>query len=132
MYAIRSYYELGLARRGLLLFVGGTGAGKSSTQAAMIGYRNQHCEGHILTIEDPVEFVHQHGRCLVTQREVGSDTESFAAGLKSALRQAPDLILIGEIRDPETMEFALSFAETGHLCMATLHANSANQAIERT
>ncbi len=123
--------ELGLAKRGLLLFVGATGAGKSSTQAAMIGHRNRHTDGHILTIEDPVEFVHEHGRCLVTQREVGTDTESFEVGLRNALRQAPDLILIGEIRDAETMAFALAFAETGHLCMATLHANNANQAIDR-
>ncbi len=123
--------ELGVAKRGLLLFVGATGAGKSTTQAAMIGYRNRTTDGHILTIEDPVEFVHHHGRALITQREVGTDTESFDAALKSALRQAPDVILIGEIRSQETMEFALSFAETGHLCMATLHANNANQALER-
>jgi len=123
--------QLALTRRGLILFVGATSAGKSSTQAAIIGYRNQQTDGHILTIEDPVEFVHQHGRCMVTQREVGTDTVSFAEGLKSALRQSPDLILIGEIRDQETMEFALSFAETGHLCLATLHANNANQAIDR-
>ena len=123
--------ELGVAKRGLLLFVGATGAGKSTTQAAMIGYRNRTTDGHILTIEDPVEFVHHHGRSLITQREVGTDTESFDAALKSALRQAPDVILIGEIRSQETMEFALSFAETGHLCMATLHANNANQALER-
>jgi twitching motility protein PilU len=123
--------EIGVAKRGLILFVGATGAGKSTTQAAMIGYRNRTTDGHILTIEDPVEFVHRHGRSLITQREVGTDTESFDAALKSALRQAPDVILLGEIRSQETMEFALSFAETGHLCMATLHANNANQAIER-
>lgn len=123
--------EIGVAKRGLLLFVGATGAGKSTTQAAMIGYRNRTTDGHILTIEDPVEFVHRHGRSLITQREVGTDTDSFDAALKSALRQAPDVILLGEIRSQETMEFALSFAETGHLCMATLHANNANQAIER-
>lgn len=123
--------ELGVAKRGLLLFVGATGAGKSTTQAAMIGYRNQTTDGHILTVEDPVEFVHHHGRSLVTQREVGTDTDSFDTALKSALRQAPDVILLGEIRSRETMEFALSFAETGHLCMATLHANNANQALER-
>jgi len=123
--------ELAMAKRGLILFVGATGAGKSTTQAAMIGYRNRHANDHILTIEDPVEFVHQHDNCLITQREVGTDTLSFDEGLKSALRQAPDVILIGEIRSEETMEFALSFAETGHLCMATLHANNANQAIER-
>ena len=123
--------EVALAKRGLVLFVGATGAGKSTTQAAMIGYRNQHADGHILTVEDPVEFVHQHGRSLVTQREVGIDTESFDVALKSALRQAPDVILIGEIRSSETMEFALQFAETGHLCLATLHANNANQALDR-
>lgn len=126
-----SVKELAMAKRGLILFVGATGAGKSTTQAAMIGYRNSHANDHILTIEDPVEFVHKHDRSLITQREVGSDTLSFDEGLKSALRQAPDVILIGEIRSEETMEFALSFAETGHLCMATLHANNANQAIER-
>ena len=123
--------EIGVAKRGLILFVGATGAGKSTTQAAMIGYRNRTTDGHILTIEDPVEFVHHHDRSLITQREVGTDTESFDAALKSALRQAPDVILLGEIRSQETMEFALSFAETGHLCMATLHANNANQAIDR-
>lgn len=123
--------EVAMAKRGLVLFVGATGAGKSTTQAAMIGYRNQHADGHILTVEDPVEFVHQHGRSLVTQREVGIDTESFDVALKSSLRQAPDVILIGEIRSQETMEFALQFAETGHLCLATLHANNANQALDR-
>ncbi|MGL5660849.1 MAG: PilT/PilU family type 4a pilus ATPase [Aeromonas sp.] len=123
--------EVAMGKRGLVLFVGATGAGKSTTQAAMIGYRNQHADGHILTMEDPVEFVHQHGRSLVTQREVGIDTESFEVALKSSLRQAPDVILIGEIRSRETMEFALQFAETGHLCLATLHANNANQALDR-
>ena len=113
--------------RGLLLFVGATGAGKSTTQAAMIGHRNMNSDGHILTIEDPIEYVHHHQRSLITQREVGTDTMSFDAALKSALRQAPDVILIGEIRSKETMEFALSFAETGHLVLATLHANNANQ-----
>jgi twitching motility protein PilU len=117
--------------RGLLLFVGATGAGKSTTQAAMIGYRNMNSDGHILTIEDPIEYVHHHKRSLITQREVGTDTISFDSALKSALRQAPDVILIGEIRSRETMEFALSFAETGHLVLATLHANNANQAIDR-
>ncbi|WP_051621936.1 PilT/PilU family type 4a pilus ATPase [Ruminobacter sp. RM87] len=117
--------------RGLLLFVGATGAGKSTTQAAMIGHRNMNSDGHILTIEDPIEYVHHHQRSLITQREVGTDTISFDAALKSALRQAPDVILIGEIRSRETMEFALSFAETGHLVLATLHANNANQAIDR-
>ncbi|MFT6919189.1 MAG: twitching motility protein PilU [Cognaticolwellia sp.] len=120
-----------MSKRGLLLFVGGTGTGKSTSMAALIGYRNKNSRGHILTIEDPVEFVHEHGKCMVTQREVGLDTESFGTALKSSLRQAPDVILIGEIRNQETMEHALSFAETGHLCIATLHANNANQAIDR-
>lgn len=123
--------ETCMLNRGLILFVGATGAGKSTTQAAMIGYRNQNATGHILTIEDPIEFVHEHGTCVVTQREVGIDTASFDIALKNSLRQAPDVILIGEIRTRETMEFALSFSETGHLCMATLHANNANQALER-
>jgi len=123
--------QLAMAKRGLVLFVGATGAGKSTTQAAMVGYRNRHATDHILTIEDPIEFVHQHDKSLITQREVGTDTVNYEEGLKSALRQAPDVILIGEIRNQETMEYALSFAETGHLCMATLHANNANQAIER-
>lgn len=120
-----------MSKRGLVLFVGGTGTGKSTSMASLIGYRNNNSRGHILTIEDPVEFVHEHGKCMVTQREVGLDTESFDAALKSSLRQAPDVILIGEIRNQETMEHALSFAETGHLCIATLHANNANQAIDR-
>jgi twitching motility protein PilU len=120
-----------MSKRGLVLFVGGTGTGKSTSMAALIGYRNKNSRGHILTIEDPVEFVHEHAKCMVTQREVGLDTESFDAALKSSLRQAPDVILIGEIRNQETMEHALSFAETGHLCIATLHANNANQAIDR-
>ena len=120
-----------MAKRGLVLFVGGTGTGKSTSMAALIGYRNKNSRGHILTIEDPVEFVHEHAKCMITQREVGLDTESFDAALKSSLRQAPDVILIGEIRNRETMEHALSFAETGHLCIATLHANNANQAIDR-
>ena len=123
--------DVAMAKRGLVLFVGATGAGKSTTQAAMIGHRNQHVDGHILTVEDPVEFVHQHGRCLVTQREVGIDTESFDVALKNSMRQAPDVILIGEIRTQETMELAIQFAETGHLCLATLHANNANQALDR-
>lgn len=123
--------ELIMSKRGLLLFVGGTGTGKSTSLAALIGYRNRNARGHILTIEDPIEFVHEHGKSLITQREVGIDTESFDAALKSSLRQAPDVILIGEIRSQETMEYALSFAETGHLCIATLHANNANQAIDR-
>lgn len=123
--------EACMANRGLILFVGATGSGKSTTQAAMVGYRNQNSSGHILTIEDPIEFVHQHGASVITQREVGIDTHSFEEALKNSLRQAPDVILIGEIRTRETMEFAITFAETGHLCMATLHANNANQALER-
>jgi len=123
--------ETCMANRGLILFVGATGSGKSTTQAAMIGYRNQNSSGHILTIEDPIEFVHKHGTSVVTQREVGIDTDSFEEALKNSLRQAPDVILIGEIRTRETMEFAIIFAETGHLCMATLHSNNANQALER-
>lgn len=123
--------EIIMSKRGLVLFVGGTGTGKSTSLAALIGYRNKNTRGHILTIEDPIEFVHQHHKSLITQREVGIDTESFDAALKSSLRQAPDVILIGEIRSQDTMEYALSFAETGHLCIATLHANNANQAIDR-
>ena len=123
--------EVVMSKRGLVLFVGGTGTGKSTSMAALIGYRNRNSRGHILTIEDPVEFVHEHGKSMITQREVGLDTESFDAALKSSLRQAPDVILIGEIRSQEIMEHALSFAETGHLCIATLHANNANQAIDR-
>jgi len=120
-----------MSKRGLVLFVGGTGTGKSTSMASLIGYRNRNSYGHILTIEDPVEFVHEHGKSMVTQREVGLDTVSFDAALQSSLRQAPDVILIGEIRNQEIMEHALSFAETGHLCIATLHANNANQAIDR-
>ncbi len=120
-----------MAKRGLVLFVGGTGTGKSTSLAALIGHRNQNSHGHILTIEDPIEFVHEHKNCVITQREVGIDTQSFDDALKSSLRQAPDVILIGEIRSMETMEYAMSFADTGHLCVATLHANNANQAIER-
>ncbi|MFW8590526.1 PilT/PilU family type 4a pilus ATPase [Glaciecola sp. 2405UD65-10] len=120
-----------MAKKGLVLFVGGTGTGKSTSLAALIGHRNQHSHGHILTIEDPIEFVHEHKNCVVTQREVGIDTHTFDDALKSSLRQAPDVILIGEIRSMETMEYAMSFADTGHLCVATLHANNANQAIER-
>ncbi|MBM7072141.1 PilT/PilU family type 4a pilus ATPase [Shewanella sp. 202IG2-18] len=123
--------ELAMAKRGLFIMVGGTGTGKSTTLAALIGHRNGHARGHILTIEDPVEFVHEHKKSIVTQREVGIDTDSFDAALKSSLRQAPDVIMIGEIRSQETMEFALAFAETGHLCLATLHANNANQALDR-
>ncbi|MBO1256390.1 PilT/PilU family type 4a pilus ATPase [Alteromonas sp. 5E99-2] len=120
-----------MAKRGLVLFVGGTGTGKSTSLAALIGHRNEHSKGHILTIEDPIEFVHEHNNCVITQREVGLDTQTFDDALKSSLRQAPDVILIGEIRSMETMEYAMSFADTGHLCVATLHANNANQAIER-
>lgn len=123
--------EVIMSKRGLVLFVGGTGTGKSTSLAALLGYRNKNSKGHILTIEDPIEFVHEHQKSLITQREVGIDTESFEAALKSSLRQAPDVILIGEIRSQDTMEYALSFAETGHLCIATLHANNANQAIDR-
>ena len=120
-----------MSKRGLVLFVGATGTGKSTSLAALIGHRNKHSKGHILTIEDPIEFVHEHQSSVVTQREVGIDTKSFDDALKSSLRQAPDVILIGEIRSMETMEYAMSFADTGHLCVATLHANNANQAIER-
>ena len=119
------------SKRGLILLVGGTGSGKSTTLAAMIDHRNRNESGHIITIEDPVEYIHEHRQCVVTQREVGIDTRSYHDALKNALRQAPDLILIGEIRDAETMESAITFAETGHLCLSTLHANNANQAIER-
>ena len=118
-------------KRGLCIVVGGTGSGKSTTLAAMIGHRNHNSQGHIVSIEDPVEYVHPHHGCVITQREVGVDTESWHAALKNTLRQAPDVILIGEIRDKETMEYGIQFAETGHLCLATLHANSANQAMDR-
>jgi twitching motility protein PilU len=123
--------NLAMTKRGLIIFVGGTGTGKSTSLAAMIGYRNHNSTGHIITIEDPIEFVHQHASCIVTQREVGIDTESFDSALKNTLRQAPDVILIGEIRTRETMDHAIAFAETGHLCLATLHANNANQALDR-
>jgi len=123
--------EVTLTKRGLVILVGGTGSGKSSTLAAMIGYRNFNSQGHIITIEDPVEYVHDHQKCIITHREVGVDTDNWHNALKNTLRQAPDVILIGEIRDRETMEYAVAFAETGHLCMATLHANSANQALDR-
>ncbi|HWT28468.1 MAG TPA: PilT/PilU family type 4a pilus ATPase [Methylophilaceae bacterium] len=123
--------EVSMTKRGLVILVGGTGSGKSTTLAAMIGYRNENSYGHIITIEDPVEFVHDHKNCIITQREVGVDTENWFAALKNTLRQAPDVILIGEIRDRETMDYAIAFAETGHLCMATLHANSTNQALDR-
>jgi len=120
-----------MTKRGLTILVGATGSGKSTTLAAMIDWRNENSFGHIVTVEDPVEFVHPHKNCVVTQREVGIDTDSWEAALKNTLRQAPDVILMGEIRDRETMEHAVAFAETGHLCMATLHANSANQALDR-
>ncbi|SES76131.1 twitching motility protein PilU [Nitrosomonas marina] len=123
--------EVVMSKRGLVIFVGGTGSGKSTSMAALIGHRNKNTYGHIITIEDPVEYVHEHINCVITQREVGVDTESWEAALKNTLRQAPDVILIGEIRDRETMEHAIAFAETGHLCMGTLHANSANQALDR-
>src|SRR6266581_506199 len=123
--------DIAMTKRGLVLFVGGTGCGKSTSLAAMIGYRNENSYGHIITVEDPIEFVHEHKNCIVTQREVGVDTDSWELALKNTLRQAPDVILIGEIRDRETMEHAIAFAETGHLCMGTLHANSTNQALDR-
>src|SRR5690554_2145704 len=123
--------KISMAKRGLVLFVGATGTGKSTSLAAMVGYRNQNSSGHIISIEDPIEFIHQHKNCIVTQREVGIDTESFEIALKNTLRQAPDVILIGEVRTRETMEYAVTFAETGHLCLATLHANNANQALDR-
>jgi len=120
-----------MSKRGLVIMVGGTGSGKSTSLAAMIGYRNENSYGHIITIEDPIEYVHEHKNCLITQREVGVDTDSWQAALKNTLRQAPDVILIGEIRERETMDHAIAFAETGHLAMGTLHANSANQALDR-
>ena len=123
--------ETVLTKRGLVILVGATGSGKSTTLAAMVDHRNEHTYGHIITIEDPVEFVHPHKNCIVTQREVGLDTDGWEIALKNTLRQAPDVILMGEIRDRETMEHAVAFAETGHLCLATLHANSANQALDR-
>lgn len=123
--------EISLLQRGLVMVVGGTGSGKSTTVAALVGHRNEHTRGHIVTIEDPIEYVHPHRHCIITQREVGVDTDSWSAALKNTLRQAPDVILIGEVRDRETMEYALQFAETGHLVLATLHANSANQALDR-
>jgi len=123
--------DIVMTKRGLVIVVGATGSGKSTTLAAMVGHRNANSHGHIVTIEDPVEYVHPHNSCVVTQREVGVDTESWFAALKNTLRQAPDVIMIGEIRDRETMEFGIQFAETGHLCLATLHANSANQALDR-
>ena len=138
--AIPTFDELGLpsvlkdiamTKRGLVIFVGGTGTGKTTSLAALVDYRNKNSHGHIITIEDPIEFIHDHQGCIVTQREIGVDTDSWDVALKNTLRQAPDVILMGEIRDRETMDHAVAFAETGHLCLATLHANSANQAIDR-
>ncbi|MFO1340216.1 MAG: PilT/PilU family type 4a pilus ATPase [Burkholderiaceae bacterium] len=123
--------DIGMTKRGLVIFVGATGSGKTTSLAAMIDWRNENAQDHIITVEDPVEFVHAHKNCIVTQREVGLDTEDWDIALKNSLRQAPDVILMGEIRDRKTMELAVAFAETGHLCMATLHANSANQALDR-
>ena len=123
--------QLAMTKRGLIIFVGATGTGKSTSLAAMIGHRNENSKGHIITIEDPIEFIHEHRGCMVTQREVGVDTPSFDVALKNTLRQAPDVIMIGEIRTRETMDYAVAFAETGHLCLATLHANNANQALDR-
>ena len=123
--------DVAMTKRGLVIFVGATGSGKSTSLAALIGYRNENSYGHIITVEDPVEFVHEHKNCIVTHREVGVDTESWHTALKNTLRQAPDVILIGEVRDRETMDYAIAFAETGHLAMCTLHANNANQALDR-
>jgi len=123
--------ELAMTKRGLIMFVGATGTGKSTSLASMIGHRNRNSKGHIISIEDPIEFIHQHQGCIITQREVGIDTESFGVALKNTLRQAPDVILIGEVRTRETMEHAIAFADTGHLCLCTLHANNANQALDR-
>ena len=123
--------DLAMTKRGLIIFVGATGTGKSTSLAAMIGHRNMNSKGHIITIEDPIEFIHEHHGCMVTQREVGVDTPNFDVALKNTLRQAPDVIMIGEIRSRETMDYAVTFSETGHLCLATLHANNANQALDR-
>ena len=123
--------DIAMTKRGLVIFVGATGSGKSTSLAAMVGFRNENSKGHIITIEDPIEFVHNHRNCIVTQREVGVDTDSYEVALKNTLRQAPDVILIGEVRDRETMEHAIAFAETGHLCLTTLHANNTNQALDR-
>ncbi|NOQ89511.1 MAG: PilT/PilU family type 4a pilus ATPase [Gammaproteobacteria bacterium] len=123
--------DIAMTKRGLVIFVGATGSGKSTSLAAMVGHRNENSRGHIITIEDPIEFIHNHRNCIVTQREVGVDTEDYEVALKNTLRQAPDVILIGEIRDRETMDHAIAFAETGHLCLSTLHANSTNQALDR-
>ncbi|MBL8417852.1 MAG: PilT/PilU family type 4a pilus ATPase, partial [Dechloromonas sp.] len=123
--------DVAMTKRGLVIFVGGTGTGKTTSLAALVDYRNENTYGHIITIEDPIEFVHEHKNCIVTQREVGVDTDDWKPALKNTLRQAPDVILMGEIRDRDTMDYAIAFAETGHLCLATLHANSSNQAIDR-
>ncbi|ABR89164.1 PilT/PilU family type 4a pilus ATPase [Herminiimonas glaciei] len=123
--------DIVMTKRGLVIMVGATGSGKSTTLAAMIGHRNEHSFGHIITIEDPVEYVHPHKNCVITQREIGVDTDGWGVALKNTLRQAPDVIFIGEIRDRETMDYAIAFAETGHLCLATMHANSSNQALDR-
>ena len=123
--------DVAMTKRGLVIFVGGTGTGKTTSLAALVDQRNKNSQGHIITVEDPIEFVHEHKGCIVTQREVGIDTDSWETALKNALRQAPDVILMGEIRDRETMDYGIAFAETGHLCLATLHANSTNQAIDR-
>ncbi|MBN8885835.1 MAG: PilT/PilU family type 4a pilus ATPase [Rudaea sp.] len=123
--------QLAMTKRGIVIFVGATGTGKSTSLAAMIGYRNQNSTGHIITIEDPIEYMHNHAGCIVTQREIGIDTDSWENALKNTLRQAPDVIMIGEVRTRETMEHAIAFAETGHLCLCTLHANNANQAMDR-
>ncbi len=123
--------DLAMTLRGLVVFVGATGTGKSTSLAAMVGHRNEHSRGHIISIEDPIEFIHQHKGCIVTQREVGVDTETFEIALKNTLRQAPDVIMIGEVRSRETMEYAIAFSETGHLCLCTMHANNANQALDR-
>jgi twitching motility protein PilU len=123
--------QLAMTKRGIIIFVGGTGTGKSTSLAAVIGYRNQNSSGHIITIEDPIEYVHKHEGCIITQREIGIDTDSWENALKNSLRQAPDVIMIGEVRTRETMEHAINFSETGHLCLCTLHANNANQAMDR-
>ncbi len=123
--------DIAMMPRGLVIMVGATGSGKSTTLAAMVGHRNQNAQEHIVTVEDPIEFVHEHGKCIITQREIGMDTDDWESALKNTMRQAPDVIMIGEIRDRETMQYAMSYAETGHLCLSTLHANNANQALDR-
>jgi len=123
--------DIAMTLRGLVVFVGGTGTGKTTSLAALVDHRNRNSQGHIITIEDPIEFVHEHKKCIVTQREIGVDTDSWEIALKNTLRQAPNVIMMGEIRDRATMDYAIAFAETGHLCLATLHANSTNQAIDR-